>query len=81
MNRSAYLYKYPIVYLHGRVVWRLADLRSTPPYLNQFSREGDRSSEGIILSKQSSWVRPPLQNLNAFKMYLEKIFKCYLNHF
>ena len=22
----------------------------------------------------------PLQNLNAFKMYLERIFKCHLNH-
>ena len=37
MKRSAYLDKYPIVYFHGRVLWRLADLRSTPHILTSLA--------------------------------------------
>ena len=33
MKSSAYLGKFPIAYFHGRVLWRLADLRSTPHIL------------------------------------------------
>ena len=37
---SAYLDKYHIVYFHGRVSWRLADLWSTPHILaNLAARE------------------------------------------
>ena len=47
MKRSAYLDKYRIAYFHGRVLWRLADLRSTP-MLSQFGSEEDESSENVI---------------------------------
>ena len=46
MKRSAYLDKYPIVYFHGRVLWRLAE---HSPYLSQFGSAGDESSENIIV--------------------------------
>ena len=39
MKKSVYLDKYPIVYFHGRVLWRLADLGSTPYLASLAARE------------------------------------------
>ena len=33
----------------------------------------------MSIGTKKEWANP-LQNLNAFKMYLERTFKCYLNH-
>ena len=33
-----------------------------------------------FFSYHSQKLNIPLQNLNAFKIYLERIFKCHLNH-
>ena len=38
MKRSAYWDKYHIVYFHGRILWRLSDLRSTPHILADVSK-------------------------------------------
>ena len=47
--------KYPTVYFHGRILWRLADLRTTP----QSGSEGDEFSENIILLSSEQFHKIP----------------------
>ena len=56
----------------------ITELFSLSVLQNERKREVDL--ESIDLSIIDIFKGMPLQNLNAFRMYLERIFKCHLNH-